>query len=60
MEYTTHDDIRIIGRKKDVIITRGDKTINPQPIEARLKESALIHDARDRRRRNAQVPHRPP
>ncbi|QEU96904.1 AMP-dependent synthetase/ligase [Streptomyces kanamyceticus] len=45
VEYTSHDDIRIIGRKKDVIITRGGKTISPQPIENRLKESVLINDA---------------
>ncbi|MGW3435326.1 hypothetical protein ACWDHW_46735 [Streptomyces melanosporofaciens] len=45
MERTTHGDIRLIGRKKDVIITRGGKTINPQPIETRLKESSLINEA---------------
>ncbi|MFF3002201.1 AMP-dependent synthetase/ligase [Kitasatospora sp. NPDC057940] len=45
VEYTPHGDIRLIGRKKDVIITRGGKTISPQPIETRLKESALINEA---------------
>ncbi|MET9146191.1 AMP-binding protein [Streptomyces sp. NPDC004042] len=45
VEYTSHGDIRLIGRKKDVIITRGGKTISPQPIETRLKESALIEEA---------------
>nr|WP_272923783.1 AMP-binding protein [Streptomyces sp. SID3343] len=45
IERTPHGDIRLIGRKKDVIITRGGKTINPQPIETRLKESSLIQEA---------------
>ncbi|MEV6980308.1 AMP-binding protein [Sphaerisporangium sp. NPDC051017] len=45
IERTAHGDIRLIGRKKDVIITRGGKTINPQPIETRLKESLLINEA---------------
>ncbi|WP_329390584.1 AMP-dependent synthetase/ligase [Streptomyces sp. NBC_01716] len=45
MERTPRGDIRLIGRKKDVIITRGGKTINPQPIETRLRESSLINEA---------------
>ncbi|GAA2640826.1 AMP-dependent synthetase/ligase [Streptomyces axinellae] len=45
MERTLQGDIRLIGRKKDVIITRGGKTINPQPIETRLRESPLINEA---------------
>ncbi|MEU5610904.1 AMP-dependent synthetase/ligase [Streptomyces sparsogenes] len=45
VERTPQGDIRLIGRKKDVIITRGGKTINPQPIETRLKESSLINEA---------------
>ncbi|WP_442874697.1 hypothetical protein [Amycolatopsis sp. NBC_00345] len=45
MERTPRGDIRLIGRKKDVIITRGGKTINPQPIETRLRESLLINEA---------------
>ncbi|MGS2591063.1 AMP-dependent synthetase/ligase [Streptomyces hebeiensis] len=45
MERTPQGDIRLIGRKKDVIITRGGKTINPQPIETRLRESSLINEA---------------
>ncbi|MEV0705215.1 AMP-binding protein [Saccharopolyspora sp. NPDC050389] len=45
MERAPRGDIRLIGRKKDVIITRGGKTINPQPIETRLKESLLIDEA---------------
>jgi long-chain acyl-CoA synthetase len=45
IERTAHGDIRLIGRKKDVIITRGGKTINPQPIETRLQGSVLINEA---------------
>ncbi|MFD2470393.1 AMP-dependent synthetase/ligase [Amycolatopsis silviterrae] len=45
MERTADGDIRLIGRKKDVIITRGGKTVDPQPIELRLKESLLIEEA---------------
>lgn len=45
MERTADGDIRLIGRKKDVIITRGGKTVDPQPIEIRLKESVLIEEA---------------
>ncbi|MCE0767004.1 AMP-binding protein [Pseudonocardia kujensis] len=45
VERTEHGDIRLIGRKKDVIITSGGKTINPQPVETRLKESSLINEA---------------
>jgi long-chain acyl-CoA synthetase len=45
MEGTAAGDIRLIDRKKDVIITRGGKTINPQPIETRLRESSLINEA---------------
>ncbi|PXY29874.1 hypothetical protein BAY59_11505 [Prauserella coralliicola] len=45
VERAPHGDIRLIGRKKDVIITLGGKTINPQPIETRLKESSLIDEA---------------
>ncbi|WP_116204714.1 AMP-dependent synthetase/ligase [Amycolatopsis circi] len=45
MERTPDGDIRLIGRKKDVIITRGGKTVDPQPIEIRLKESSLIEEA---------------
>ncbi|WP_413810965.1 AMP-dependent synthetase/ligase [Streptomyces sp. OE57] len=45
IERTAHGEIRLIGRKKDVIITSGGKTINPQPIETRLKESSLISEA---------------
>ncbi|WP_406634301.1 AMP-binding protein [Amycolatopsis sp. WGS_07] len=45
MERTADGDIRLIGRKKDVIITRGGKTVDPQPIEVRLKESLLIEEA---------------
>ena len=45
MERTLQGDIRLIGRKKDVIITRGGKTINPQSIETRLRESPLINEA---------------
>ncbi|MER8162618.1 AMP-binding protein [Streptomyces sp. NPDC094472] len=44
-ERAPNGDIRLIGRKKDVIITRGGKTINPQPIETRLRESSLINEA---------------
>ncbi|MFJ2807969.1 hypothetical protein [Kitasatospora sp. NPDC087271] len=43
VEYTPHGDIRLIGRKKDVIVTRGGKTISPH--ETRLKESPLINEA---------------
>ncbi|SFO97491.1 long-chain acyl-CoA synthetase [Amycolatopsis rubida] len=45
MERTADGNIRLIGRKKDVIITRGGKTVDPQPIEIRLKESSLIEEA---------------
>ncbi|MFJ2768720.1 AMP-dependent synthetase/ligase [Streptomyces sp. NPDC087300] len=45
VEYTPHAELRLIGRKKDVLITRGGKTISPQPIETRLRESALIDEA---------------
>jgi long-chain acyl-CoA synthetase len=45
IERTAHGEIRLIGRKKDVIITSGGKTINPQPTETRLMESSLISEA---------------
>ncbi|MGW7759003.1 hypothetical protein ACWGK6_47330 [Streptomyces violaceusniger] len=45
IKRTAHGEIRLIGRKKDLIITSGGKTINPQPIETRLKESSLISEA---------------
>ncbi|WP_028936333.1 AMP-dependent synthetase/ligase [Pseudonocardia spinosispora] len=45
IERTAHGEIRLIGRKKDVIITSGGKTVNPQPIETRLRESPLIGEA---------------
>ncbi|KUL44660.1 hypothetical protein ADL28_39780 [Streptomyces violaceusniger] len=45
VERAPNGDLRLIGRKKDVIITRGGKTINPQPIETRLRESSLINEA---------------
>jgi len=45
MERDAYGDIRLIGRKKDVIITSGGKTVSPQPIETRLKESSLISEA---------------
>jgi long-chain acyl-CoA synthetase len=45
MERDARGDIRLIGRKKDVIITSGGKTVSPQPIETRLKESSLITEA---------------
>lgn len=45
MERDEHGEIRLIGRKKDVIITSGGKTVSPQPIETRLKECPLISEA---------------
>lgn len=36
---------RLVGRKKDIIITSGGKTVSPLPIESRLKESPLISEA---------------
>ncbi|NGO67300.1 AMP-dependent synthetase/ligase [Streptomyces boncukensis] len=45
VERTADGDLRLVGRTKDVIITRGGKTINPQPIETRLRESRLINEA---------------
>lgn len=45
IERTASGEIRLIGRKKDVIITSGGKTVNPQPIETRLRESPLISEA---------------
>ena len=37
--------IKIVGRKKDLIITRGGKNISPTYVEAILEESALISKA---------------
>jgi long-chain acyl-CoA synthetase len=37
--------VRLVGRKKDVIITSGGKTISPQPLEVSLKQSPLISEA---------------
>lgn len=45
IERTANGNVRLVGRKKDVIITSGGKTISPQPLETRLKESPLIGEA---------------
>jgi long-chain acyl-CoA synthetase len=45
VEFDAEGRVRLVGRKKDVIITSGGKTISPQPIEVSLKESPLISEA---------------
>lgn len=45
IEQTATGNIRLVGRKKDIIITSGGKTISPQPLETALKESPLIGEA---------------
>lgn len=45
IEETATGNIRLVGRKKDIIITSGGKTISPQPLETALKESPLISEA---------------
>jgi long-chain acyl-CoA synthetase len=45
--------LRITDRKKDLLVTSGGKKVAPQPIEARLKQHALVAEAvvvGDRRR----------
>lgn len=39
------DEVQIIDRKKDLIITSGGKNISPSEIEHALKESAYIREA---------------
>jgi long-chain acyl-CoA synthetase len=45
VEFDAEGRVHLVGRKKDVIITSGGKTISPQPIEVSLKESPLISEA---------------
>lgn len=45
IEETATGNIRLVGRKKDIIITSGGKTISPQPLETALKESPLVGEA---------------
>jgi long-chain acyl-CoA synthetase len=44
-EWTPERHIRLIGRKKDVIVTSGGKSLSPQPVEVLLKESPLVTEA---------------
>jgi long-chain acyl-CoA synthetase len=45
VEIDASGEVKLIGRAKDIIITSGGKTISPQPLEVRLKDSPLIEEA---------------
>lgn len=43
-EFDAKGNLRLVGRKKDVIITAGGKTLNPADIEAPFRNSAFISE----------------
>lgn len=45
VEIDASGEVKLIGRAKDIIVTSGGKTINPQPTEVRLKASSLVEEA---------------
>lgn len=45
VEMDSDGEVRIVGRLKDVLKTSGGKTVSPQPIELRLKDSPLVDEA---------------
>lgn len=42
---TIHDEIVIMGRKKDTIVLRGGENVEPVPLEMKLSESRYIKQA---------------
>lgn len=43
-EFDARGNLRLVGRKKDVIITAGGKTLNPADIEAPVRDSPYISE----------------